>query len=271
MSAQETARNTAETQRIQHGGDFIFPVEGTQYWTRICGPISLTLPRDLRDEIEKVPSRSVEGFTAWNSTRHRVNLAVDPFPTGAEGYGVTLPDPASIFAEIALLPVADFFDPSLKTRGMNEANAQKVLARAEARVQKFIEKLRSQQPLTEQELYSGFMLFQTLLAKYRALESRERALSWEKKAKSSEFRSKTAEYVRSANPRLDFDWNENQIVWHWTKPPQELITEKDIAFPVAHLKEYQQLIMEVLSVLGRFGDPMTRRYIQLMYPNGLIR
>ncbi len=271
MSAKETAHGTSETQRTQRGGDFIFPVEGSQYWTRIWGPIALTLPKDLRDEIEKFLKGSVQGFTAWNSTRHRVNLAVDPFATGAEGYGVTLADPAQVFADMALLPVADFFDPTLKTRGMNAANAQKVLARSEARVQKFVEKLRSQQPLTEQELYSGFMLFQALLAKYRALESREKAANRKNAATIAAFRSRTAAYVRSANPRFDFNWDENQIVWQWAKPPQELITEKDIAFPVAHLKEHEILVMEVLTVLGRFGDPMTRRYIQLMYPNGLIR
>ncbi len=241
----------------EHATTDIFTIETFRHQVCLHGPILMPISKALLPELVKLPRPQLESSARWNAVRLG-RASTQQFPSGFEGYVMADNDPAQKLSDISLTHIASVFE------GYSGClHPEKTIARKEKSILAFIEKLRQNQSLSAGEIQIGHNLMGIIVARLRANESMQQN-DPTKKRKLSEFRRVTERHAQQITPKVAVHGDENathSIHWMWNRNPETIAA--DISLPTAHLKELDLLILELLSELGRFGNPLVRKWIQL--------
>jgi len=233
----------------------VYPLEVFHDYYRIHGPIVMTTHRSNLPDLLTLPQSMLESDARWNIVRLG-RAANTEFPTGFEGYVVDEPDPAKTLVDTAKLHIASAFHPMSSSSQWSGS-----LARSERKILKFISALESNKALTLEELALGNTLMSILVAKLRARESCVREPSQAQKLQI--FRKTTQNLVQKARPQVSMSQESDTLSalqWHWAHSPKSVAP--DIIMTTNHLSDADQLVLRLLTEIGRFGNPLVRKWLQ---------
>lgn len=231
-----------------------FPISYDRRTAIIHGPVTTTILPDLIAQVVNGAQRHSESDARFGVVRLG-RAANSHKPTGFEGWFVDSEDPTRELVALTAPHVARMFKPDHIGPHWEKA----VLAR-ERHILSLVDRLRSGAVLDLTELQQGDTLMSMLVAKCRA-----RAAMAKDQSKLRDFFLTTQYYVQNGRkPQfrcVGECGHPDAIEVHWPRSPRCEVAP-DVNLSATHLNGAEQLVLEFLSEVGRFGTPLARNLVR---------
>lgn len=242
---------------------YSFPVDKNT----IYGPISVHFSRGI-DPMDLIRPELIDAYIRAFCGRKTEKTSDPTRPENAfGGYVVTSEDPLKELIRLSYNYIPGFWDDSGSEVPFRKPARR--LARVSKQIEKFINKIVSGEVLSPKDMYRGDTLIRLLLARFRAHETMESKDPNNAKL-IKQYRALIQTLCTKVHPKHEFaqlEDGKNALIRILSINESEIpgIIPYDNKVP---LQEDEQLIAQLLSVLNRFGDPISRAWIAT-HPNNI--
>jgi hypothetical protein len=266
-TAAEARRIKPSVEPTKEGEEHRYPVHVSGPMRSVFCGVTVSISDSGFSKLSEIPQNYLDAYGRWQAVRHAgtiegvnpsgLDVTADKKPTGFEGFFADILSEPKEFLEQLLNEVRPHiilaFNPNAHTT--DRSKWPTTLGYAVTGIRSFIQKIETHQLLTQTEKLLGERLFTLILAKLRA---REHMHMRDPKAskKLTDFRRSVAQRAQARQMKVDLSEEQDAVLLKVSKGFSGI--HKEYGVSAAHLSEPDKLLLRLLQVLGKFGNPVYR-------------